>query len=266
MLCSENGRHCEFDSKNRARRGPRPRQSISQTPRIAHPLAPRLPPGSNPADPTWNPPEERQIQVVVVEDADRSVEEIGGDEDDGDIVVEVDDGGDDDDNDNADSTDGEEGDVPDPLTWRPGLEDLLYRRDPMSKSLPVLDMDLVCHLMHIFCTRATAQLRLLMPPAQIQQHLSCGTMSRALALAMCASGMRFSVHKAAKGPQAREFAEMMDQEALSCLRPSKVAWQQVDNVKTVCVLVDYEASKGRGREAWVNIGEFAPFSIFRGKD
>jgi hypothetical protein len=66
--------------------------------------------------------------------------------------------------------------------------------------------------------------------------------------------MRFSVHKAARGPQAQGFAEVMEEEALSCLRPARAAWQQVDNVKTVCVLVDYEASRSRGRQAWVNIG------------
>ncbi|KAB5563511.1 hypothetical protein GE09DRAFT_785696 [Coniochaeta sp. 2T2.1] len=237
-LCSESGRQCEFDSKNRARRGPRPRQTASQTQRIIHPLAPRITAG-----PVWHPPEEQTERVV----SDR-----GNDDEDELAGFDGDDAGYNDDNDDGESTDGED-DVPDPLVWRPGLEDLLSRNDAITKSLPVLDPHLVCHLVHLFCTRATAQLRLLVPPDQIQDGLSQGTMSAALVLAMCASGMRFSVHKAVRACQSRELADVVEQETQRCLRASRATWQQVDSVKTVCILVDYEASRAHGRQAWINI-------------
>ncbi|KAJ5788305.1 fungal-specific transcription factor domain-containing protein [Penicillium paradoxum] len=65
--------------------------------------------------------------------------------------------------------------------------------------------------------------------------------------------MRFTVHRAAKGPQAREFAEAMEREARKCIQTSSVGWHQVNNVKTLCVLVDYMASYGHGRQAWMDI-------------
>ncbi|KAB5580364.1 hypothetical protein GE09DRAFT_435504 [Coniochaeta sp. 2T2.1] len=248
-LCSESGRQCEFDSKNRARRGPRPRQTASQTQRIIHPLAPRITAGT-----VWHPPEEREIRVAA-EHTERVVSDHGNNDNEttnreGEDDLTGFDG--DDDNEDGDSADGED-DVPDPLVWRPGLEDLLSRNNSISKSLPVLDPDLVCHLIHLFCTRATAQLRLLVPLDQIQDGLSQGTMSAALVLAMCASGMRFSVHKAVRACQSPELADVVEKETQRCLRASRATWQQIDSVKTVCILVDYEASRAHGRQAWINI-------------
>lgn len=80
-------------------------------------------------------------------------------------------------------------------------------------------------------------------------------MSRALLLAVCASSMRFTVHRAARGPHARGFAESIAREARGCIHVSSVTWQQVNNIKTICVLIDYEASMAHGRQAWTDIGE-----------
>lgn len=80
-------------------------------------------------------------------------------------------------------------------------------------------------------------------------------MSRALVLAVCASSIRFTVHKAARGPHARGLAESMEREARNCIQASTVTWQQVNNVKTICVLIDYEASRAHGRQAWIDIGK-----------
>ncbi|KAJ5498164.1 fungal-specific transcription factor domain-containing protein [Penicillium expansum] len=238
-LCSESGRQCEFDSKNRARRGPRPRRNAPPQ-RIIHQLAARIPSieqvtvSPQPqisADLVWHAQQEMQD----AEETERCVTEDDGDDED-----------DDDDEDNDDF-------APDPSVWKPGLEDLIYSNDTISKILPTLDIDLMCHLMHIFCTRASAQLRSLLSPAQIQHHLSQGTMSRALVLAVCASSIRFTVHKAARGPHAQGLAESMEREARKCIQASSVTWQQVNNVKTMCVLIDYEASRAHGRQAWIDI-------------
>lgn len=140
------------------------------------------------------------------------------------------------------------------MAW---LLSLCSDADRNPHRLPTLHVDLICHLIDIFCTRANAQLRLLLPPAQIQQHLSQGTISRGLVLAICASSLRFTVHKAAKGPHGRGLAESIEREARKCIRSSRVSWQQVDNVKTICVLIDYEASRAHGRQAWIDIGELS---------
>lgn len=116
----------------------------------------------------------------------------------------------------------------------------------------------MCHLLEMFCSRSNAQLRPLLSPVHIQQHLSQGIISRALILAVCASSVRFTVHRNARGPQARHFAEVMAQEARKSIQVSKVGWKQVDSVKATCVLVDYEASRGHGRQAWVDIGKPSP--------
>lgn len=127
--------------------------------------------------------------------------------------------------------------------------------DPNPRSLPALDMNLMCHLIEIFCTRENTQLKALLPTAQIQQQLSQGTMSRGLILAVCASSMRFSVHKVAKGHHARGFAQSLAREARKCIHGcSAITWQQLDSIMAICVLVDYEASRAHGRQAWIDIG------------
>ncbi|OQE39049.1 hypothetical protein PENCOP_c007G01356 [Penicillium coprophilum] len=242
-LCSESGRHCEFDSKSRGRRGPRPRRTV-QSQRIIHQLAARIPSSeqvavsshpNNAADILWHPQEEMQD----VEEAERCVTDDNCDGEEEENEEE-----DDDDDDHL---------ALDPSVWKPGLEDLIYSNGIISKILPMLNIDLMCHLIHVFCTRANTQLRSLLSPAQLQHHLSQGTMSRALVLAVCASSMRFTVHKAVRGAHAREFAESMEREARNCIQATSAIWQQVNDVKTICVLIDYEASRAHGRQAWIDI-------------
>ncbi|KGO73525.1 Protein of unknown function DUF3468 [Penicillium expansum] len=184
-LCSESGRQCEFDSKNRARRGPRPRRNAPPQ-RIIHQLAARIPSieqvtlSPQPqisADLVWHAQQEKQD----AEEIERCVTEDDGDDED-----------DDDDEDNDDF-------APDPSLWKPGLEDLIYSNDTISKII------------------------------------------------------RFTVHKAARGPHAQGLAESMEREARKCIQASSVTWQQVNNVKTMCVLIDYEASRAHGRQAWIDI-------------
>ncbi|KAJ5170426.1 uncharacterized protein N7500_003209 [Penicillium coprophilum] len=227
-LCSESGRHCEFDSKNRGRRGPRPRRTV-QSQRIIHQLAARIPSSEQVAVPSnqniaadilWHPQEEMQD----VEETERCVTDDncdGEEEENGDEEEEDDD---DDDDDHL---------ALDPSVWKPGLEDLIYGNDTISrmydKTMPVF--------LYSSCPDAD------------------GTMSRALVLAVCASSMRFTVHKAARGAHAREFAESMEREARNCIQATSTTWQQVNDVKTICVLIDYEASRAHGRQAWIDIGK-----------
>ncbi|TQV95292.1 C6 transcription factor [Cordyceps javanica] len=142
----------------------------------------------------------------------------------------------------------------DPLQWMPALENLLYRDDSIANVLPGLDVHLVCHLLEIFTSLSSAQLRLLLSPPQIESQLSSGTMSRCLVLAACASAVRFSLHKAVARPDAKQFAEGIAREARKCIHISSDPNIQVNSIKSICILVDYSASKAHGRQAWADIG------------
>ncbi|XWX01642.1 hypothetical protein V2A60_009670 [Cordyceps javanica] len=142
----------------------------------------------------------------------------------------------------------------DPLQWMPALEYLLYHDDSIADVLPGLDVHLVCHLLEIFTSLSSAQLRLLLSPPQIESQLSSGTMSRCLVLAACASAVRFSLHKAVARPDAKQFAEGIAREARKCIHISSDPNIQVNSIKSICILVDYSASKAHGRQAWADIG------------
>ncbi|KAM3437816.1 hypothetical protein NHJ13734_004462 [Beauveria thailandica] len=155
--------------------------------------------------------------------------------------------------DRSSSPDGSHTSDPDPLQWKSGLESILYEDDSIADVLPGLDVYTVCHLLEIFTVLASAQLRTLLPTVEIQSHLSSGTMPRCLILAACASAVRFSMHKAVTGPFARRFADSIAREARNCIRISNDVTTQVNTIKSICILVDYSASKAHGRQAWADI-------------
>lgn len=109
---------CEFDNKKSARRGPRPRKNI-QSHRIVHQLAARLPSCEQvviaphfqlAVDPVWQPQEETQYAG----ETEQSV-----------TNVETEDNDDIDDDDDDDVYES----APDPLAWKPGLEDIFSNND-----------------------------------------------------------------------------------------------------------------------------------------
>lgn len=120
---------------------------------------------------------------------------------------------------------------------------------------------MVCHLLEIFCTRSSAQLRQLITPSHLREQLSKRRITRSLVLAACASSVRFTVHKSIRGSHASRLADAIAREARRSMSISHDIWIQVNEIKAVCVLVDYEASRGRGRQAWVDIGKriYGPF-------
>ncbi|KAH7131119.1 C6 transcription factor [Dactylonectria macrodidyma] len=89
----------------------------------------------------------------------------------------------------------------------------------------------------------------LLSPASITDT----TISRGLILAICASSMRFSVHKAARQPHSANLAQMLGDEARSCVQSSAPTQPQINNITTICLLVDFEASRNCGRRAWMDI-------------
>ncbi|KPM41935.1 hypothetical protein AK830_g4619 [Neonectria ditissima] len=114
-------------------------------------------------------------------------------------------------------------------------------------------MDLMCHLIELFCTRTNTQFKSLISPAQINERILTKSISRGLLLAICASSMRFSVHPTARQPGSADLAQKLGEEARSCVHARMLNQPQIDNVRTICILVDFEASRGCGRRAWVDI-------------
>lgn len=151
-----------------------------------------------------------------------------------------------------DESTGEGDDALDPVQWKPILEQLL---SPISitDTLPELDMDLMCHLIELFCTRTNTQFKSLLSPAQVNEQILQRTISRGLLLAICASSMRFSVHKAAREPHCANLAQLMGDEARNCVQSSTPDQPQINNIRTMCILVDFEASRACGRRAWMDI-------------
>ncbi|KAM0738396.1 hypothetical protein ACQRIT_006133 [Beauveria bassiana] len=129
-------------------------------------------------------------------------------------------------NDRGSSPDGSP--TPDPLQWKSGLECIFFEDDSIADVLPGLDVYTICHLLEIFTLLASAQLRTLLPTVEIHSEISSGTMSRCLILAA-------------------------SREARNCIRISNDATTQVNTIKSICILVDYSASKAHGRQAWADI-------------
>lgn len=173
-----------------------------------------------------------------------------------------------------DESTGEGDDALDPVQWKPILEQLLspisitdtyeqhdeiywarYSELTRYNSLPELDMDLMCHLIDLFCTRTNTQFKSLLSPAQVNEQILQRTISRGLLLAICASSMRFSVHKAAREPHCANLAQLMGDEARNCVQSSTPDQPQINNIRTMCILVDFEASRACGRRAWMDIGQ-----------
>ncbi|KAH7123275.1 C6 transcription factor [Dactylonectria estremocensis] len=91
--------------------------------------------------------------------------------------------------------------------------------------------------------------QLLSPTSQILQR----TITRGLILAICASSMRFSVHKDARQPRSADLAQALGDEAMRCVQSSAPNQPHINNIQTICLLVDYEASRDCGRRAWMGI-------------
>ncbi|PQK12787.1 hypothetical protein BB8028_0003g14020 [Beauveria bassiana] len=247
-LCSESGRCCEFDNGSRSRRGPKPRQAArqTQTQRTLRPLVPRFP--------SYDQEDAQPASIEVEDEPSWATREMQAADEPPSLTVDDDSEGEvghNGNNDRGSSPDGSP--TPDPLQWKSGLECIFFEDDSIADVLPGLDVYTICHLLEIFTLLASAQLRTLLPTVEIHSHLSSGTMPRCLILAACASAVRFSVHKAINGPSARQFADSIAREARNCIRISNDATTQVNTIKSICILVDYSASKARGRQAWADI-------------
>ncbi|KAH6887464.1 hypothetical protein B0T10DRAFT_71539 [Thelonectria olida] len=238
-FCSESGRQCAFDSKNRGRRGPRPRQSANQAPKVTHQLAPRRPSKESTTahyaetviEVAIEPTIEVQIptETVWIPPSLSNLEELD----------QVDKSDDENDAGREDGLDSE--------AWKAALEQLL------SPEQTELDVDLTIHLIELFCARTVTQFKSLLLPSQINDGIVQKMISPSLLFAICASSMRFSVHPAARRPHSKGLASKLSESARRGVYAATGQNEEIDNIRTLCILIDFEASRGCGRSAWVDI-------------
>ncbi|KAH8894014.1 hypothetical protein GQ53DRAFT_839712 [Thozetella sp. PMI_491] len=217
--CAANQRTCTFDEKNRARRGPRPRQPAEPVIRPLFP-APRRPSAAESAD------------TIVVEPSDAAPSTSG---------ITVDSESDDEDSQQA-------GEIPPLSTWRPYVEKLLA-----SEQGIITEVNVICHLIELYWHHSSAQLRSLLPPSEFLAQLQDGTCSKALVLAVCACHLRYSVHRMARQAAAGGLALQLERGARAGLQASAETIVDSDRILTYCFLIEDEANQGRGNRAWMDI-------------
>lgn len=137
--------------------------------------------------------------------------------------------------------------LPPLLTWSPCLEVLLG-----DERGTLADVRIVCHLIELFSRHASAELRTMLPPADLIRQLHEKSCSKALIFALCTCYSRFSVHQAFKvdiesqfEKSAREQAQAFDD------MPVKISL-----IQAFCFLIEQAAYRGNGHRAWIDIGGF----------
>lgn len=114
--------------------------------------------------------------------------------------------------------------------------------------------------MDLFFVHTSAYLGQIVSLPYILGALSAGRDIRWLIVAMCANTVRFSVHSSTKP---LEDEPVLVDEYLGSLAAREsmgtgvnpVIQRQIDQIKTICVLIEYQASKSLGRAAWAHIGK-----------
>lgn len=116
-------------------------------------------------------------------------------------------------------------------------------------------LKLVCHLIQAFHARGIKQLRELLKPAAFLSQLTQGLLSDGLIFAICAYSSRLSVHNSVGSQDAAPNARELSKAARESLAAAGTGWKHVNDIRSICILVEYETACGNGRRAWADIGE-----------
>ncbi|KAH6670988.1 hypothetical protein F5X68DRAFT_44784 [Plectosphaerella plurivora] len=253
-LCAEGGQTCVYNDKPRGKRGPRPRKMLQ---RVIHDLAPAASqtaemPSATPR-PALPPAHARRRSRTVALTPRKQVTIAMKPP----ILVDEGIGASDSEDEDEDEDGAPSREIPDLDTWRPALERLFAGDDACWKAHPSISIGLLCHLLELFYSHASTHLQDVVPASYLFSALISGDDIRALLLAMCANCTRFSAHPAA-GSQKPGYDGVDVHLATSSqgllVSPDLRQKQQMDHVRTLCVLVEYEASQSRGRCSWAHIG------------
>lgn len=130
----------------------------------------------------------------------------------------------------------------------------------LTHSSPSITAGLLCHLLELFYSHASTHLHDVVPASYLFSALIAGDDIRALLLAMCANCSRFSAHPAAGGQKPGHDGvdvQLATSSQRLLVSPDFQQSQQMAHIRTLCVLVEYEASQSRGRCSWAHIGKSA---------
>lgn len=124
---------------------------------------------------------------------------------------------------------------------------------------PSLSVGFLCHLIELFYRHTSLPLREVVPASYFFPELIAGHLHRSLVLAMCSYSVRFSAHCADQaafisGLQIDEYLAKAAQKSLD-LHELGDQQRHLLQVRTMCILIEYDASQCRGRSAWIYIGK-----------
>lgn len=140
---------------------------------------------------------------------------------------------------------------------RASLE-LLQKYFRLTCPSPSASIGLICHLVELFHSHASKHLQDVVPATFLFPALIAGQEVRPLLLAMCANCTRFSAHPAAgahiSGHDAVDAHFATSAQRLLVTRGLREI-HHLNHIRTLCVLVEYEASQSRGRLSWAHIGK-----------
>ncbi|KAM5367410.1 hypothetical protein ACJZ2D_010055 [Fusarium nematophilum] len=242
--CVEAGNPCVFDDKHRGRRGPRARRPSQ---RIVHELAPAtttapIPSLAHQASTTLRSARPDPRDWFNERSANPSTASV--------IAIKLSDAV-------ASNSDVDEeaaslSSLPEASKWMAGLEGL-FLDDQSIATDPMLNIDLMLHLLELFYNHTSALVEQILPASHFFQALASGTAFRGLILAVCASSVRFSTHRSARPPAGDGLGIASKLARLARASVDFHGHLQLDQIRTICVLIDYEASISHGRIAWVDL-------------
>lgn len=121
-------------------------------------------------------------------------------------------------------------------------------------------MNVVIHLLDLFYRRSNSNVKEVVPPeAAFFYMVRRKTVFSGLIYAMCACAVQYSTH-----PMARTTITggqlSLDETFSKLAKVSIYDWAETDRhldyLRTYCILIDYDAAKCHGKQAWANICKY----------
>ena len=114
--------------------------------------------------------------------------------------------------------------------------------------------EVMCHLLHIFFTHVHIQHFQFLSPDILLRAIISGECPDFLCFAICAASCRFSSH-----PIIRQSYSSSSLDTLFAFLARQALHQlknhDISRVQALCVLIQYDATNGRGKQAWVDSGK-----------
>jgi hypothetical protein len=121
-------------------------------------------------------------------------------------------------------------------------------------------MNVVIHLLDLFYRRSNSNVKEVVPlEAAFFYLVRTKTVFSGLIYAMCACAVQYSTHPMARATMAGG-QQSLDETFSKLARVSIHDWAETDRhldyLRTCCILIDYDAAKCHGKQAWANICKY----------